>query len=39
MSIALLAWIILGGVILLFAIIALISMIPEISRYLKLKNM
>lgn len=39
MSIALWAWIILGAVIVVVAVISLISMIPEITRYLKLKNM
>lgn len=39
MSIALWAWIILGGIIVLVAVISLIAMIPEITRYLKLKNM
>ena len=39
MSTALLAWIILGGVIVLAAIIFFIMMIPELVRYLKLKSM
>ncbi len=39
MSIALWAWIILGGLILLLAIIAVIAMIPEMVRYFKLKSM
>ena len=39
MSTALWAWIILGGVIALFIIIAVIAMIPEFVRYMKLKSM
>ncbi len=39
MSIALWAWIILGAVILLAVIIAVIAMIPEMTRYFKLKSM
>lgn len=39
MSMALWAWIILGGLIVLVAIIMTILMIPEIVRYLKLKSM
>jgi len=39
MSIALWAWIILGAVIVLTAIIVTILMIPEMVRYFKLKSM
>lgn len=39
MSAALWAWIILGGLIVLFAIIMTILMIPEMVRYFKLKSM
>jgi membrane protein YdbS with pleckstrin-like domain len=39
MSPALWAWIIVGGVIVLIAIIFTIMMIPELVRYLKLKSM
>ncbi len=39
MSIALWAWIILGGLIVLAAIIITILMIPEMVRYFKLKSM
>lgn len=39
MSIALWAWIILGGLIVLAIIISVIAMIPELVRYLKLKSM
>ncbi len=39
MSAALWAWIIVGCVVVLFAIIFTIMMIPEIVRYMKLKSM
>ncbi len=39
MSIALWAWIILGGVVVLFAIIMTLAMMPELTRYMKLKSM
>lgn len=39
MSIALWAWIIVGAVVVVIAVVSLISMIPEIVRYLKLKSM
>lgn len=39
MSIALWAWIILGGIVVLAAIIMTIMMIPEMVRYMKLKSM
>ncbi len=39
MSIALWAWIILGGLIVLAIIISIIAMMPELIRYMKLKSM
>jgi hypothetical protein len=36
---ALLAWEIVGGIVLLVAIIMVIKMIPEVRRYLRLKSM
>ena len=39
MSIALWAWIIVGAIIVLTAIIFFILMIPEMVRYMKLKSM
>ena len=39
MSAALWAWIIVGGVAVLLAIIFTIMMIPELVRYMKLKSM
>ncbi len=39
MSVALWAWIILGAVIVLTAIIVTLMMIPEMVRYFKLKGM
>jgi membrane protein YdbS with pleckstrin-like domain len=39
MSAALLAWVIVGCVVVLIAIIGTIMMIPEMVRYLKLKSM
>ena len=38
-NVALLAWEILGAIIALIIIIAVIAMIPEMRRYLRLKNM
>jgi hypothetical protein len=38
-NVALLAWEILGAIVLLIIIIAVIAMIPEMRRYLRLKNM
>ncbi len=38
-NVALLAWKILGTIIALIIIIAIIGMIPEMRRYLRLKNM
>lgn len=39
MSIALWAWIVLGAVILLTAVVMTLMMLPELVRYLKLKRM
>ena len=39
MNTALLAWEIVGGIVALIIIIMVISMIPELVRYMKLKNM
>jgi hypothetical protein len=36
---ALLAWEILGGIILLIIIVSIISMIPELRRYLRMRSM
>ena len=36
---ALLAWEIVGGIVVLLAIIMVIRMIPELRRYLRLKSM
>ena len=38
-NVALLAWEILGAIIALIIIFAIIAMIPEMRRYLRLKNM
>jgi hypothetical protein len=38
-NVALVAWEILGAIIALIIIIAIIAMIPEMRRYLRLKNM
>ena len=38
-NVALLAWEILGAIIALIIIVAIIAMIPEMRRYLRLKNM
>ena len=38
-NVALLAWKILGAIVALIIIIAIIAMIPEMRRYLRLKNM
>ncbi len=39
MNTALLAWEIVGGIVALIIIIMVISMIPELVRYMKLKSM
>ena len=39
MNAALLAWEIVGGIVALIIIIMVISMIPELVRYMKLKSM
>ena len=39
MSVALWAWIILGAIVVVIAIIFIIMMIPEMVRYVKLKSM
>jgi membrane protein YdbS with pleckstrin-like domain len=38
-SIALWAWIIVGAIVGLIALISIIAMIPELVRYMKLKSM
>lgn len=38
-DIAVLAWEILGGLIVLFAIVVTFNMMPEMARYLKIKRM
>jgi Family of unknown function (DUF6893) len=39
MNIAELCWAILGGLIVLFAVISFVSMIPEMRRYFRLRDM
>ncbi len=39
MNVAEMCWAILGGIIALVAVISIISMIPELRRYLRLRSM